>query len=315
MFYPKVSIGKIETVKPAAIPAQDENAYLFTTTQASEFTLRDEQGNIITKEMMQERIEKRRTTQQNNLTSQSKYVVGANLLTQEKSPSDNVTTRGVSQTVNLHKTSAKRKIQGYRLALLIVAVYTSLFAMFLIYLVFQLDYDNFGGLWVVAFLICGAVLFWGLFFRKEKNEIFTNADAPETEKHETPVQTKYDNECCLFSYSTAHEAMMNRSFEEIEDFSSFGSDGEGYSWGDGIRRLCRCKKCGALFLHYKMNFLPMTYEQDDVGYSYYFPVTTRTEALEYSEKHIAPTGLKDLYNGMKIWFDGKEWCWDKPEKE
>ena len=126
---------------------------------------------------------------------------------------------------------------------------------------------------------------------------------------ETPVQIKHGNECCLLSYNTAHEAMMKRTLEEIEHFG--GGDGEGYSWDDGSRKLCRCKNCGALFLNYSIRFLSMTYEQDEKSYSYYIPVASREQALEYNEKYIGSFGLSDSYMGKKIWFDGKKWCWDK----
>ena len=112
--------------------------------------------------------------------------------------------------------------------------------------------------------------------------------------------------CCLFSYRTAGEAMKNRSFAVAENF---GGKGEGYAWSDGSRKLCRCKNCGALFLNYEIRFLAMSYDSDDIKYSYYLPVSSREEALEYMDKYIGAAGLKDSYEEKKIWFDGSKWCW------
>lgn len=114
--------------------------------------------------------------------------------------------------------------------------------------------------------------------------------------------------CCVFNYATVDEAWKNFNFEVVEDF---GGEGEGYSWSDGSLKLCRCKNCGALFLNYKIRFLAMTYEQDEIIYSYFLPVVNRDEAIECMEKYIGSVGLKDSYNGKKIWFDGRKWCWNK----
>ena len=114
--------------------------------------------------------------------------------------------------------------------------------------------------------------------------------------------------CCLFSYSTANEAMKYRDFEEIENF---GGEGEGYSWGDGSQKLYRCRRCGALFLNYKIRFLAITNDSDDISYSYLLPVASRDEALNYMDKYIGSVGLKDSYKGKRIWFDGSKWCWYK----
>jgi uncharacterized C2H2 Zn-finger protein len=145
---------------------------------------------------------------------------------------------------------------------------------------------------LLFFSLTGTVLFTWLNRRKIKNKA-----------------AKDSNLCCSFSYHIVGEAMQNRKFETIEKLG--GGDGEGYSWKDGSRELCKCKNCGALFLNYKIKFLAMTYEQDEINYSYYFPVKNREEALEYSDKYIGDTGLSELYRGKKIWFDGKKWCWNK----
>ena len=92
---------------------------------------------------------------------------------------------------------------------------------------------------------------------------------------------------------------------------NFGGDGEGYSWNDGSRKLCRCKNCGALFLNYKIKFLAMTDEQEELNYNYFLPVASREQALEYNEKYINSAGLSDSYEGKKIWFDGTKWSWKK----
>ena len=118
--------------------------------------------------------------------------------------------------------------------------------------------------------------------------------------------------CCLFSYSTPDEAMNRRDFEVVEDF---GGEGEGYSWSDGNKTLCRCENCGALFLKYEMTFLAMTYDQDDISYVYYLPVTSRDEALQYIDMYFdtkkGSIHSKDSsYKGKKIWFNGKDWCWN-----
>ena len=70
--------------------------------------------------------------------------------------------------------------------------------------------------------------------------------------------------CCKFSYSTVDDALNSSGFETVEDF---GGKGEGYSWSDGSKKLCRCRNCGALFLNYWMNFLAMTYDSDDIEYN------------------------------------------------
>ena len=116
-------------------------------------------------------------------------------------------------------------------------------------------------------------------------------------------------ECCLFTRCSFGDVGKGLPFIEIENIG--GGDGEGYSWDDGIRKLCRCKNCGALFLSYEIRFLAMTYEQDDISYRYFLPVANRDEAIEYMEKYIGSVGLKDSYNGKKIWFDGSKWCWEK----
>jgi hypothetical protein len=132
-------------------------------------------------------------------------------------------------------------------------------------------------------------------------------DVPEAERQETPMQTKHGRECCLFSsFSTAHDAMKNRQFEEIEHF---GGKGEGYSWEDGSLKLHRCKNCGALFVGYKIDFRAMTYEDDEESYSYFFPVGSRSDALEFIDKNIGKVGLKDSYTGTKIWYDSDKWNW------
>ena len=115
--------------------------------------------------------------------------------------------------------------------------------------------------------------------------------------------------CCKFSYRSVDDALNSSDFEVVEDF---GGEGEGYSWSDGSKKLCRCSNCGALFLNYRMKFLAMTYDTDDIGYSYYLPVSSRDEALEYVDKYIVLLGVKDSpYKGKKIWFDGSKWCWNK----
>ena len=114
--------------------------------------------------------------------------------------------------------------------------------------------------------------------------------------------------CCLFSYQTANEAMQNRVLEEVENF---GGEGEGSSWSDGSKKLCRCSNCGALFLNYRIRFLAMGYDSDTISYSYFLPVASRSDALEYMGKYIRSVGLEDSYIGKKIWFDGSKWCWNK----
>ena len=106
--------------------------------------------------------------------------------------------------------------------------------------------------------------------------------------------------------------MKNRDFDDVEDF---GGAGEGYTWGDGNRKLLRCRNCGALFLNYRISFLSMGYDSDSITYSYLLPVAGRSEALEYMDKYIGPVGLSDSYEGLKIWLDtSKEpvtWRWNK----
>ena len=114
--------------------------------------------------------------------------------------------------------------------------------------------------------------------------------------------------CCVFNYATVDEAMKDNKLEAVENF---GGEGEGYSWSDGSRKLCRCSNCGALFLNYAIRFLAMTYDSDEIRYSYYLPVSSRDEALEYLKKFIGAAGLSDTYDGVKIWFDGRKWCWTK----
>jgi hypothetical protein len=163
---------------------------------------------------------------------------------------------------------------------------------------------------LIVYIPLFALFLWLYLRKRKKNSV---PDAPiEPVVGELSEQSEGDNECCRFSCNTAHEAMMGRSFEDVEVFSSPGSDGEGYSWSDGIRTLCKCRKCGTLFLFYRINFLPMTYEQVNLRCSFYFPVSSRTEALEYSQKYVDPRELREIYKGKKIWFDGNSWCWDKP---
>ena len=114
--------------------------------------------------------------------------------------------------------------------------------------------------------------------------------------------------CCIFSHNTAWEAIRNSDFETVEDF---GGEGEGYSWSDGSRKLCRCKNCNALFLKYKMRFLAMSYDSDYISYSYYLPVASREEAVEYMDKYLGTGRLADSYDKTKIWFDGSKWSWKK----
>jgi len=133
-------------------------------------------------------------------------------------------------------------------------------------------------------------------------------DIPEPVENKLLEQTEIVKKCCLFSTRTFGERGKGLPFDEIENLG--GGDGEGYSWGDGSRKLCRCKNCGALFLNYEIRFLAMNYEQDDISYSYYLPAANREQALEYNEKYIGATGLKDSYTGEKIWFNGSKWCWE-----
>ena len=121
---------------------------------------------------------------------------------------------------------------------------------------------------------------------------------------------EYNITCCMFSCNTASEAMKNRDFEDVEDF---GGEGEGYSWSAGNRKLLRCRSCGALFLNYRIKFLSMVHDSDNITYSYLLPVASRSEAFEYMDKYIGPVGLKDSYEGLKIWFDGSKWCWEKQD--
>ena len=114
--------------------------------------------------------------------------------------------------------------------------------------------------------------------------------------------------CCIFSCTTAWEAVRSSSFEAVEEF---GGEGEGYSWSDGCKKLLRCKNCGALFLNYRMKFLAMGYSSDDISYSYYLPVSNRVEAIEYMNKFMESGRLSDSYDKIKIWFDGAKWCWNK----
>jgi len=116
-------------------------------------------------------------------------------------------------------------------------------------------------------------------------------------------------ECCLFSSCTFDERGQVLPFIDMEDFG--GGDGEGYSWDDGSRKLCRCQNCGALFLNYKIKFLAITFEQNDISYNYFLPVVNRKQALKYNQKYIDSTGLKDSYRGKKIWFNGSKWCREK----
>ena len=113
--------------------------------------------------------------------------------------------------------------------------------------------------------------------------------------------------CCLFSCRTADEAIKKHTLTVTEDF---GGEGEGYSWEDGSRKLLKCKNCGALFLEYRIKFLAMTDEQDEISYRYLLPVVNRKEALEYIDKYIGSVGLSDSYQGKRIWFNGREWLWD-----
>jgi hypothetical protein len=94
--------------------------------------------------------------------------------------------------------------------------------------------------------------------------------------------------------------------EEAENLG--GGDGEGYSWEDCARRLCRCGNCGALFFNCKIKFLAMASEQDEIRYNYYILVSNRKEAQGHSENFTGPAGL---CNGKKIWFNGRKWYWDK----
>ena len=140
----------------------------------------------------------------------------------------------------------------------------------------------------------------------ENGNLFELEDvSPQIENADIGVNPKT---CCLFSYNTVDEAMKNSKFEVVDDF---GGEGEGYSFNDGNRKLCRCKNCGALFLNYKIRFLAMTYEQDEISYNYFLPVANRNEALEYIDSYIGSVGMKDSYEGKKIWFDGSKWCWKK----
>jgi len=127
----------------------------------------------------------------------------------------------------------------------------------------------------------------------------------------TPISTKSKNECCLFSYSSADEAMKNRQLEEIEHF---GGDGEGYSWDEGSCKLYKCMNCSALWLNYSIKFEAMRYEDDSSSYSCFIPVTNRDEAREFFNKYSYMLGARDHdYKGRKIWFSSQllKWNWVK----
>jgi len=122
-----------------------------------------------------------------------------------------------------------------------------------------------------------------------------------------------ENECCLFKTCSFGEEGKGLPFTDVEKFS--GDDGEGYSWNDGITKLCKCNNCGALFLCYMVRFLGMSSDQDTISYRYFLPVTGREEALEYKEKHIDSNGLSKIYNGKMIWFNSRQWQWRTSEVE
>ena len=145
--------------------------------------------------------------------------------------------------------------------------------------------------------------------------IKASQDKPINEEKNRPISESTNNHapaetCCMFSSRTVNNGMARgasevaNNFEVVEDF---GGEGEGYSWGDGRKQLCRCRNCGALFLNYRIKFLAMTYDSDSISYSWYLPVASRVEALEFMDKYIGISGLSDSYEGRKIWFDGSKW--------
>jgi ribosomal protein L32 len=129
------------------------------------------------------------------------------------------------------------------------------------------------------------------------------------DKPESTVSLKLHEHCCIFAFPTASMAIENLVIKEVENY---GGEGEGFSWNDGMRALVHCVNCGALFLRHKVKFLAMSYDMDEITYVDYFAFPGREEAFDYNEKYKKDgLLLRSQFKGLKIWFNGREWQWNK----
>lgn len=120
--------------------------------------------------------------------------------------------------------------------------------------------------------------------------------------------------CCTFSYADASTAMKHFERETIMEFSDkvYNSDGTikhyTYCWDAGGRKVVRCRKCGAIFLHQWSEFRDTT--RNDAYYDDYFLVKGLDEAILLNEKY-GGFSLESNFKGLKLWTSSDVWCWNK----
>ncbi|MBR3201625.1 MAG: hypothetical protein IKG17_09875 [Mogibacterium sp.] len=98
--------------------------------------------------------------------------------------------------------------------------------------------------------------------------------------------------CIGFKMKDAFEAYRHMELELVEEYGGYAYGHCLYTWDDGERHLCRCRKCGGYVLVQNSEFHDMC-GGDDSYYRDYFPVGSPEEADELNRK----------YDGFQIEFD------------
>ena len=97
--------------------------------------------------------------------------------------------------------------------------------------------------------------------------------------------------CIGFKMKDAVEAYKHMELELVEEYGGYAYGHYLYTWDEGERHLCRCKKCGGYVLVQNSEFHSMT--GNDSYYRDYFPVGSPEEADELNRK----------YDGFQIEYD------------